>query len=153
MPSFYLITTFTSEVKQMWLMYKYVLKHPFIQDIFKQTYRNVVFRDHILTLATYINCGGAPLWLNWISLLNLYDQCCVRAFYWVHTFIRICGGIIDWHGWLIEFGVLRGGRRAFYKPTTRVLRSLTQNMQTMVWTSSRGLIADQVYYLSGQGGV
>ena len=45
--------TFTSEVKQMWHMYKYVLKHPFRQDIFKQTYRNVVFRDYILTLALY----------------------------------------------------------------------------------------------------
>ena len=31
---------------------------------------------------------------------------------------------------------------AFYKPTIRVLRTLTQNMQTAVWTSSRGLIAD-----------
>ena len=28
-------------------------KHPFRQDIFKQTYRNVVFRDYILTLALY----------------------------------------------------------------------------------------------------
>ena len=37
----------------MWHMYKYVLKHPFRQDIFKQTYRNVVFRDNILTLALY----------------------------------------------------------------------------------------------------
>ena len=34
-------------------MYKYVLKHPFRQDIFKQTYQNVVFRDYILTLALY----------------------------------------------------------------------------------------------------
>ena len=30
-----------------------VLKHPFRQDIFKQTNRNVVFRDYILTLALY----------------------------------------------------------------------------------------------------
>ena len=38
----------------MWHMYKYVLKHPSIrQYIFKQTYRNVVFRDYILTLALY----------------------------------------------------------------------------------------------------
>ena len=37
----------------MWHMYKYVLKHPFRQDIFKQTYRNVVFRDYILILALY----------------------------------------------------------------------------------------------------
>ena len=27
MPSFYLFTTFTSEVKQMWNMYKYAIKH------------------------------------------------------------------------------------------------------------------------------
>ena len=38
----------------MWHIYKYVLKHPFRQDIFKQTYRNVMFRDYILTLALYI---------------------------------------------------------------------------------------------------
>ena len=53
MQSFYIFTVFTSEVKQMWHMYKYVLKHPFRQDIFKQTYRNVVFRDYILTLALF----------------------------------------------------------------------------------------------------
>ena len=53
MPSFYLFTTDTSEVKQMWYMYKYVLKQPFRQDIFKQTYRNVVFRYYILALALY----------------------------------------------------------------------------------------------------
>ena len=34
-------------------MYKYVLKHPFRKDIFKQTYPNVVLRDYILTLAIY----------------------------------------------------------------------------------------------------
>ena len=38
----------------MWHKYKLVLKHPFRQNIFKQTYRNVVFRDYILTLALYI---------------------------------------------------------------------------------------------------
>ena len=34
---------------------KYVLKYPFRQDIFKQTYRNVVItlRDYIWTLALY----------------------------------------------------------------------------------------------------
>ena len=53
MPSFYLLTTFTSEVKQMRHMYKYVLKHLFRRDKYKQTYRNVVFRDYILTLALY----------------------------------------------------------------------------------------------------
>ena len=52
MLSFYLFTIFISEVKQMWRMYKYVLKHPFKQDIYK-TYRNGVCRDYILTLAYY----------------------------------------------------------------------------------------------------
>ena len=37
----------------MWHMYKYVLKHPFRQDIFKQSYRKVVFKDNILTQALY----------------------------------------------------------------------------------------------------
>ena len=50
----YLFTTLTSEVEQMWDMYKYVSKHPFRQGIFKQTYRNVAFRDNILTLALYV---------------------------------------------------------------------------------------------------
>ena len=62
MPSFYLFMTFNSEVKQMWHMYKYVLKHTFRQDIFKQTYQNVVLRDYILTLALYtVHCTvGCP---------------------------------------------------------------------------------------------
>ena len=33
--------------------YNYFFKHPFRQDIFKQTYRHFVFRDYILTLALY----------------------------------------------------------------------------------------------------
>ena len=37
----------------MWHMYKHFLKRPFKQDIFKQTYRNVVFRDYVLTLTLY----------------------------------------------------------------------------------------------------
>ena len=37
----------------MWNMNKYVLKHPIRPDVFKQTYRNVVFRDYILTLTLY----------------------------------------------------------------------------------------------------
>ena len=37
----------------MWHIYEYVLKHHFRQDIFIQTYRNVVFIDNILTLALY----------------------------------------------------------------------------------------------------
>ena len=38
-------------------MYKYVLKHPIRQDIFEQTYRSVVFKDNILTLALYtVHC-------------------------------------------------------------------------------------------------
>ena len=36
MPSFYLFTTFTSDINQMWNMYKYVLKHPLRQVLFKQ---------------------------------------------------------------------------------------------------------------------
>ena len=31
----------------------YIFKNPFRQDIFEQTYQNVVFRDYILTLALY----------------------------------------------------------------------------------------------------
>ena len=53
MPSFKLFRPLTLEVKQILHMYKYVLKHPFIQDIYKQTCRNVMFRDYILTLAIY----------------------------------------------------------------------------------------------------
>ena len=49
----YHFMTFTSEVKQMWHMYKYVLKHPLREDRFKQKNQNVVFRDYILTLASY----------------------------------------------------------------------------------------------------
>ena len=37
----------------MWRMYKFVLKHPLRKDIFKHTYRNVMFRDYILTFALY----------------------------------------------------------------------------------------------------
>ena len=69
MPSFYLFTTFTSEVKQMWHMYKYVLKHPFRQDIFKQTYRNVVFRDYIDF--SCINCTYASLNTGGIKFIKL----------------------------------------------------------------------------------
>ena len=32
----FILSFTTSEVKQMWHMYKYVLKHPLTQDIFKQ---------------------------------------------------------------------------------------------------------------------
>ena len=38
----------------MWHMYKYFLKHPFRQDIFKQTYRYVVLREIISLLWRYI---------------------------------------------------------------------------------------------------
>ena len=34
-------------------MYKFVLKHPFRQNIFKQTNQIVVLRDYILNLALY----------------------------------------------------------------------------------------------------
>ena len=69
MPSFYLFTTFTSEVKQMWHMYKYVLKHPFRQDTLKQTYRNVVFRDYILTI--FIYCTYASLSKGGVKFIKL----------------------------------------------------------------------------------
>ena len=75
MPSFYLYRTFTSEAKQMWHMYTYVLKHPIrhIYDIFhvKQTYRNVVFRDYILTSALYTYCTHASLNAGGIKFIKL----------------------------------------------------------------------------------
>ena len=37
----------------MWHTYRYVLKHTYGQNIFKETYQNVMFRDYILTLALY----------------------------------------------------------------------------------------------------
>ena len=56
----------------MWHMYKYVLKHTFKQDIFKQTYRNVVFRDYILTSALYaVQCTYASLNTDGIKFLKL----------------------------------------------------------------------------------
>ena len=42
----------------MWHMYKYILKRPFRQDIFKDTYRNVVFTDYILAFAIYCTCAS-----------------------------------------------------------------------------------------------
>ena len=59
MPSFYLFMTFSSEVKQMWHKYKYVLKHPFKQDMYncifkQQTEMSYLFRDYFLTLALFI---------------------------------------------------------------------------------------------------
>ena len=67
MSSFYFFTTFTIEVKLLWHMYKYVLNTLLDRMcIFKQTYRNVLFRCYILTLALYteqstyvsLNTGG-----------------------------------------------------------------------------------------------
>ena len=56
----------------MWHMYKYVLKHPFRQDIFKQTYRNVMFRDYFLTLALYtVQCTYASLNTGGIKFIKL----------------------------------------------------------------------------------
>ena len=43
----YVCMTLTSEIKQMWHIYKYVLKYPFRQ----QTHRNVVLEIIILALA------------------------------------------------------------------------------------------------------
>ena len=72
MPSFYLFKTFTLEVKQMWHMYKYVLKHAFRQRYIYATYRNVVFRDHILTLSFYtVQCTYASLNTNGIKFIKL----------------------------------------------------------------------------------
>ena len=52
-------------------MYKYVLKYPFRQDIFKQTYQNVVFkRLYILTLYT-VQCTYASLNACGIKLMKL----------------------------------------------------------------------------------
>ena len=48
----------------------YVLKHPFRQDIFKQTYRNVLFRVYILTLA-FIYCTYASLNTGGIKFIKL----------------------------------------------------------------------------------
>ena len=56
----------------MWHMYKYVLKHSIRQDIFKQTYRNVVFRDYILTLALYTvqcTCASFTVGIKFIKLI------------------------------------------------------------------------------------
>ena len=46
-------------------------KHPFRQDIFKQTYQNVVFRDYILTLALYIYCTYASLNTGGIKFIKM----------------------------------------------------------------------------------
>ena len=68
MQSFYYFTTFT---KQMWHMYRYVLKNPFRKDIFKQTYQNVVFREYFLTLASCIYCTYASLDTGAIKFIKL----------------------------------------------------------------------------------
>ena len=53
----------------MWHTYKYVLKHSFRQDIFKQTYLNFVFKDYILTL--YTACTYASLSTGGIQFIKL----------------------------------------------------------------------------------
>ena len=55
----------------MWYMYNNVLKHPLRQDIFKQIYRNVMFRDYILTLASYTLCILASLNTGGIKFIEL----------------------------------------------------------------------------------
>ena len=62
--------------------------------------------------------------------LMIYVLQIIYDSYLLHVYILL--GRIDWHRYRTKFNVTRGGRRAFYKPTTRVLRSSTQNMQTMV---------------------
>ena len=95
--------------------------------------------------------SGTRVKMNYDIFFMIYVLQIIYDSYLLHVYILL--GRIDWHRYRTKFNVTRGGRRAFYKPTTRVLRSLTQNMQTTVWTSSRGLIAGQVHYLPGQGGV
>ena len=58
-------------LKLLWHMYKYALKHPFRQNIFKQTYWNVVFRYYILTLALYVYPTYASLNTSGIKFLKL----------------------------------------------------------------------------------
>ena len=48
----YFFMTFTSEVKQMWHMYKYVVKYPFRQDIQTNILKCHV-KSYIMTLALY----------------------------------------------------------------------------------------------------
>ena len=49
---------------------KYVLIHPFRQDIVKQTYRIFVFRDYILTLALYtVQYNKADYCLKYFKLV------------------------------------------------------------------------------------
>ena len=59
-----------AEVKLMLHMYKYFLKHLFRQNRFKQTNRNVVFRDYILTLA-WLYCTYASLKTCGIKFIKL----------------------------------------------------------------------------------
>ena len=54
----------------MWHMNKHVLKHPFRQDIFKHTCRNVVFKDYILTFC-FLYCTYASLNTGGIKLIKL----------------------------------------------------------------------------------
>ena len=53
MPSFKLFKPFTSEVEQIRDIYVYVPRSVTSQDIFKQTFRNFVLRNYILTLVLY----------------------------------------------------------------------------------------------------
>ena len=57
----------------MWHMYKYVLKHPLRQEIFKQHIEmSYVFRDYILTLALYtVQCTYVSLNTGGIKFINL----------------------------------------------------------------------------------
>ena len=70
MPSFSLFPTFTSEVKQMWHMYTYLLKHPFRQVILKRTYRIFVFKRLYLDFS-FIYCKYTSLNTCGIKLIKL----------------------------------------------------------------------------------
>ena len=45
-------------------------------------------------------CGGAPLWLNRLVLLILYDQCCTRAFFLIRTLLYMCVCRQHWLTWI-----------------------------------------------------
>ena len=53
----------------MWQIYKYVMKHPLGQDIFQQTYRNVVFTVQRLYLDfSFIYCTVYTVQCTYASL-------------------------------------------------------------------------------------
>ena len=65
-------------------VYKFVLKHPLRQDIFKQKYRNVVLRDHILTLYSFRYCTCASLNTCCIKCIKLIIVRNISNLRWIH---------------------------------------------------------------------